>query len=188
MTHEQTLTLDRGTLEVECIRYLILTQEGMATKSLIEDILIARYGIDRGEARTFTNEAEFRNLRYVKFNPVRWATIDHPEPTMAQFPEVSDYRARRKYFENKIGQFGLRRKFDQVTLIYLKGSMTTEDATSISNHWWFLVPMNETFSAAQLAEAMTDYSTHEKTKYFADLLKGIAQREETAGQLNNNTT
>lgn len=171
------LTQEQGIFEVECITYLILKQGGMAVKSTLDEIMMIRHGLEPAEARGYTNGATEANLRLFRFNPLRWASLDHPEPTTAQFPEVLDFRPLRRYRTNERGRFRLRRQFHEITLIYRERSMLTEDAVMIANDFWFLVPMNEVFSAAQLAEAMEAYSTDKKVQYLAGVLKGVAQRE-----------
>lgn len=56
MSDQQFEQITNATVDIQ---YLIVKAGGMATKS--EDVLMARYGLDRGDAHTFTNFVESKN-------------------------------------------------------------------------------------------------------------------------------
>ncbi len=72
---------------VESIRYLIIKSGGMATKSLVEDVLIDRFGcLDRSNAHSLTNMAEATNKRFFTIGPTRWTSKQWPEPQVEDWP------------------------------------------------------------------------------------------------------
>lgn len=76
--------------EVSEIQFLIVKAGKMATKSKVEDILMKRHGLDRGDAHTFTNCTENLNIRDFRFRDIGivW-TAKRPEPTLDKFPEIN---------------------------------------------------------------------------------------------------
>lgn len=75
--------------ETCAIQYLIIKSGGMATKSLVENILMERYGFERGDAHTLTNAAESRSDFKIGYNGVQW-TAKRPEPTLDDYIEVKN--------------------------------------------------------------------------------------------------
>ena len=71
------------------IRYAIVNAGGMATKSAVEDVLIARHSIDRYDAHVVTNHIEFNDLD--RF-PLRRRFEDGEAPTINDFPEIRNVR------------------------------------------------------------------------------------------------
>jgi hypothetical protein len=75
--------------EVPEIQFLIIQAGDMATKTVVEDILMTRYDLSRGDAHTFTNLAEsLSDFRVGQRLGVRW-TAKRPEPTTDKFPELN---------------------------------------------------------------------------------------------------
>lgn len=85
------------TQETEDIQYLIVQQGGMAAKSLVEDILMARHPhLDRGDAHTITNytgELNRRNWMSRQSGGVYW-TAGRAEPRIEDYPEVAKAKFR----------------------------------------------------------------------------------------------
>jgi len=69
------------------IQYLIVTGGGMATKTAVEDALMARFGLDRADAHTVTNFVESRRDFTVGSSGVLWQA-QRPEPQRADYPEL----------------------------------------------------------------------------------------------------
>lgn len=76
--------------QVDDIRYLIVKSGGMATKTNVENILMARYKITRSDAHSLTNSAENNNVRAFSTCPLRWNTYttQRPEPNFSDWPEI----------------------------------------------------------------------------------------------------
>lgn len=55
--------------EVPEIQHLIVKSGRMATKTIVENILMTRHNIDRNQAHGITNTAECRNLNWRRANP-----------------------------------------------------------------------------------------------------------------------
>lgn len=176
---QQELTLEEAILEVERIRFLILKQNAMASKSTIETILMLRHGMDERQARDFTNAAESKNLGLFRLNPLLWTTPDHPEPRTSQIPEVLEFTPYRRIRSTDRGVFRLRRQFHEITLSYRVHSMLPEDAALIAGSYSFLIPMNTVFTATQLAEAIRKYSSHPRAMHLVGVLETIAQKEQS---------
>lgn len=78
---------------VESIRYLIVKSGGMATKSLVEDVLMDRFGcLDRSDAHTMTNIAEVANERLFTIGPTRWTSDQWAEPQVGDWPYLENMR------------------------------------------------------------------------------------------------
>ena len=73
--------------EVPEIQFLIIQRGRMATKSLVENVLMARYDMDRGDAHTFTNMNESQNDHSFRFSPLTWVS-KLPEPGVGKYPEL----------------------------------------------------------------------------------------------------
>ena len=75
--------------EVTDIRYLIVTKGGMATKSLVEDVLMARHGLDRGDAHSLLNANESANTIdfMIDRRGVHWQA-KRKEPDIDDWPEI----------------------------------------------------------------------------------------------------
>jgi hypothetical protein len=82
--------VERTALDVQ---FLIIKAGGMATKSRVEDYLMAHFGIDRYPAHQIMNDIEFRNLcPFIFSNGVFWNQADmlRPEPTLEMYPTLED--------------------------------------------------------------------------------------------------
>jgi len=75
------------------IQYLIVKGGGMATKSLVEDVLIERYGVSSYRAHQIMNDLEYNNVRPMVFSDggVNWnqAETSRPEPKLDDYPEIN---------------------------------------------------------------------------------------------------
>lgn len=73
-------------------QFLVVKGHGMATKSLIEDFLMARFGIDRYRAHVVMNDLEHRNVQPWVFSDQKtyWnqAYMMRPEPQAADYPDL----------------------------------------------------------------------------------------------------
>lgn len=78
--------------EAQSIRYLIIKSGGMATKSRVEDVLMARHqGMNRGEAHGLMNWIEFMNEDWFRIgNPSIWTRSDMVEPKLEDYPEIME--------------------------------------------------------------------------------------------------
>lgn len=82
---------------VESICYLIVKSGGMATKSLVEDVLMDRFGcLDREDAHTMTNMAEAVNKRFFTIGPTRWTSKQWPEPQVGDWPYLENMRGANR--------------------------------------------------------------------------------------------
>jgi len=76
--------------ETENIQFLMVVKlNRMATKTAIENVLMAKFGLDRADAHTFTNTTESRNVRtWTKWGgKLVWA-LKRAEPILADYPEL----------------------------------------------------------------------------------------------------
>lgn len=74
--------------DVPKLQFLIVQAGGMATKSLVEDMLMLRHNIDRYTAHEYTNENERLNVQYFRIgNGIRWIKGD--APALKDYPEVN---------------------------------------------------------------------------------------------------
>jgi hypothetical protein len=75
--------------EVDAIRFLIVVGGGMATKTKVENVLMARHELDRSDAHTFVNLAEGENNR--AFSMLARGTVWNgpTTPTLDDFPELA---------------------------------------------------------------------------------------------------
>ncbi len=72
--------------EAEDWKYLIVKAGGMARKSDLDDWLMARHGLTRGEAHDIANHVEYinRQLWRTSYGSVAWA-LSRPEPTREDY-------------------------------------------------------------------------------------------------------
>lgn len=77
--------------QINDIRYLIVKAGGMATKTRTEEVLMTRYGLDRGDAHTFVNLSESSGSYdfTIGRDVVRWTAV-RPEPKLADWPEIKE--------------------------------------------------------------------------------------------------
>lgn len=75
--------------ETSEIQYLIVAAGGIATKTAVENILMKRYDLDRGDAHTFTNQAESLQDFMVYSGKVRWLA-KRPVPKIEDYPEFKE--------------------------------------------------------------------------------------------------
>lgn len=73
--------------QVPEIQFLLIQAGKMATKSRVENVLMAKYGLDRSDAHTFTNMSEQYNCRDFYLNPLTWVA-DRPRPRIEDWPEL----------------------------------------------------------------------------------------------------
>lgn len=75
--------------EVNDIRYLIVKSGKMATKTKVENVLMARYDFNRSDAHSLVNSTEAANVRdfMVSRHGVRWQA-KRPEPRAEDWPEL----------------------------------------------------------------------------------------------------
>lgn len=178
MIAEMQMTRDDAINAVDDIRYLIIAMGGMAMKSLVEQILQARWpDLEDHQARDLTNGAEFSARGAFRLNSLQWTTTTRPEPDIADWPEVLNFQPERKSSEGSRGLFRLSRQFHAVRLFYRSGTMDRDDAALIAQNYSFLVPMNSKVGAAALAKEIRNYSTAQQPKYLADVLSYLAQKE-----------
>lgn len=76
--------------EVTAIQYLIIKSGGMATKSKVEDILMARFSLDRGDAHSLTNDAESRQDFMIVNGRVVWQAKHRQIPQIEDYPEIQN--------------------------------------------------------------------------------------------------
>lgn len=77
--------------EISDIQYLIVVSGGMATKSLVEKVLIERHKeLSNGDARTFTNYAEGQPRSFIIGRKVTWIA-KRPEPKIENYSELGEY-------------------------------------------------------------------------------------------------
>lgn len=76
--------------EINDIRYLIVKAGGMATKSRVEEVLMARYKFDRSDAHSLVNCAEAANARdfMIGRNGATWQA-KRPEPKLENWKELN---------------------------------------------------------------------------------------------------
>jgi len=73
--------------EANDVRWLIHYYDGMASKSVIEDVLMLRHGwLDRDAAHELMNYIEYHNIMPRPLERYRFS-VDKP-PTLTQYPEV----------------------------------------------------------------------------------------------------
>ena len=72
--------------EARDIRYVLYCDGAKVTKSIVEDVLMARHGIDRDLGHSITNYIEYHNLDAF---PRRRLFEGRPAPTLADFPEIA---------------------------------------------------------------------------------------------------
>ncbi len=179
MITEINLTRDEAIDVVDDIRYLIIAMGGMATKSLVEQILQARWpALEDHQARDLTNGAEFEMRRTFRLSPLQWAST-RPEPDLADWPEIVDFQPERECVNNAHARvtFRVSRQFHSIRILYRSGSMTPEEAALISCNYSFLVPMNSKLGATEFAKEIRNYSSSKQAKNLADVLDKIAQKE-----------
>lgn len=75
------------------IQYLIVKSGGMATKTKVEDVLMGRYQLSRGDAHTIVNFVESRQDFTVGSGRIRWQA-NRPEPQPQQYPQMEYYREK----------------------------------------------------------------------------------------------
>lgn len=80
--------------EVPEIQYLIVKAGGIATKTVVEQILMLRHNLDRGDAHTFLNINEGHNNRdfTIGQNGAQWQehTAKRPAPMMSKYQAQFD--------------------------------------------------------------------------------------------------
>lgn len=78
--------------EAQSIRYLIIKSGGMANKSKVEDVLMARHKtMDRDEAHCLLNQIEVMNEEWFRIgNPTIWTRSNVPEPKVEDYPEIEE--------------------------------------------------------------------------------------------------
>ena len=77
--------------EIDDIRYLLVIDGQMATKTKVEDVLMARYGFERGDAHTMMNYCEQENRRafMIGGNSGTLWRAKRAEPIFADWPEIT---------------------------------------------------------------------------------------------------
>lgn len=81
---ESNATLD----EAMDIKWLIFTNGGNATKSAVEQVLMARHpGMLHADARELTNAIEYHDTLGPSLRAQRWMRSD-PEPALADYPQI----------------------------------------------------------------------------------------------------
>ncbi len=73
--------------EVPEIQFLIVISGGMATKTRVEEVLMARHGLNRSDAHTFVNLAEGKIDFAIRSGRAVWLA-DRPPPTTDKYSEV----------------------------------------------------------------------------------------------------
>lgn len=79
--------------EAENIQYLVVKGGGMATKTLVENIMMERFGgMTRSDAHSICNAVESCNNRIWRFwgGTVTWFA-ERSEPTMAEYPQIRNH-------------------------------------------------------------------------------------------------
>ena len=84
--------------EVTEIQYLIIASGGMATKTKVEGVLMARHDLSRSDAHSFLNTAESQNKRafHISKSGTTW-TAQRPEPQLEDYPELGSTTAAHEY-------------------------------------------------------------------------------------------
>lgn len=91
-TTTQTISIEIIEQAALDAQFLIVKGHGMATKSLVEDFLMARFGIDRFHAHDVMNGLERRNVQPWVFSGGKtwWnqAYMMRPEPQITEYPDL----------------------------------------------------------------------------------------------------
>jgi len=82
-------TFSRLMDEVCEIQFLIVQAGGIATKTAVENIMMRRHQLDRGDAHSLTNYAESRQDFMVNNGRVEWLAA-RPKPTITNYPEFKE--------------------------------------------------------------------------------------------------
>ena len=88
----ETPTFERLCEIATDVRFLIVKGGGMATKSAIEDYLMARFGITRDVPHEVTNSLESRNVHPMSISDgqIYWdsGAAQRPEPKASDYPDL----------------------------------------------------------------------------------------------------
>lgn len=161
----------------ESVRYLIISMGGMATKSLVENVLMDRFGISRGVAHTVTNMIETLDSshKYYKMNPVRWISETVPEPRVELWPYLDDFQPKViiKGFHRSGFVFSIRRSFEKVLLTYKVGTLDQDVARLLAQNYAFLLPPNKAVTADVFAKLLREHSSSYEVQRLALALENI---------------